>query len=129
MSRLTTLKKIAIKADGSDFTVLKQLALTVMDAKEIFNDHGATALLTPDGTLLELYTSYACFPEYLFSAGNVVISYKVEDLNTAIDMAAKAGAEILTKIITVGSVMCYCHLKLPGGTIIGLYQENLNESL
>lgn len=123
MNRLTTSKKIAIKADGDDFIALKKLAVSVWGATEIFDEYGMSALLTTDGTLLELYTSYSCFPDYFFKDANFVITYKVKDISTALHQAQSIGIEALTPIIPVGDVMQYCHLKLPGGMVIGLYQE------
>ncbi len=123
MTRLTTSKKIAIKADGDDFFALKKLAVSLWGATEIFDECGMSALLTNDGTLLELYTSYSCFPEYFFKDNNCVITYKVPDIQLALKEAQSIGLEALTAIIPVGGVMQYCHLKLPGGMVIGLYQE------
>jgi len=123
MNRLTTSKKIAIKADGDDFNTLKKLAVSLWGATEIFDECGMSALLTNDGTLLELYTSYSCFPEYFFKDGNFVITYKVKDIQLALHQAESLGIEALTAIIPVGNVMSYCHLKLPGGMVIGLYHE------
>ena len=123
MSRLTTSKKIAIKADGDDFTTLKSLATSLWGATEIFDEFGMSALLTNDGTLLELYTSHSCFPEYFFKDSNCVITYKVPDIKRAFAKLKSMGIETLTDIIPVGEVMYYCHLKLPSGMIVGLYQE------
>ncbi|WP_431241440.1 VOC family protein [Flavobacterium sp. P21] len=121
--QINDFKKVAIKADGNDFNILKKLAVSLCGATEIYDECGLSALLTEDGTLLELYTSYSCFPEYFFKDSNIVITYKVKDIQLALNQAQSLGVKILTEIIPVGDVMRYCHLQLPDGMVIGLYQE------
>ena len=114
--------KIAIRTAGEDFFRLKQLAVSLGGAEEKLEEFGVAALLMKDGTLLELYAAYSSYPEYLFKSSNIVISFKVENLKKALSFALKNGLKDLTGIVKVCSTLQYCHLELPGGTVIGLYQ-------
>jgi hypothetical protein len=113
--------KIAVRTASKDFSRLKQLAVSLGGAEEKLEESGVAALVMKDGTLLELYAAYASYPEYLFKNSNVVISFQVENLQKALSTALEHGLKDLTGIVTVCSTLQYCHLELPGGTVIGLY--------
>lgn len=125
MNKFKSNKKISIRAEGEDFGKLKQLALSLWGAQEVLEEPGVSALITNDGTLWELYSAYACYPEYLFNNSNVVISFRVADIEQALHLSISEGLKDLTGIIRVCSTLCYCHLQLASGTVIGLYQEGV----
>jgi hypothetical protein len=78
----------------------------------------------PDGSLLGLYIPGA-YPSYLFEHSSVVASFPVADLKLAVEQARAAELHVVAAPEEVCSGLQYCNLRLPGGLVIGLYQEGL----
>lgn len=125
----TSHHKIAVCTESSQYEALRQLAVAVLGAREVVAECGMSALQLGDGTLLELYSSYASYPAYLFQNGSVVVSFKVADLQDALRRAGERGFKALTPIVSVEGSLTYCHLELASGAVVGFYQEDVNPEL
>jgi hypothetical protein len=90
--------KIAFLADGENISHLRDLAINVLGAEEIYTEPGLFALRLNDGNVLELYGTGACYPGYLFRQSKVVVSFQVNDLEAATRKAEKAGFRLLSGI-------------------------------
>jgi hypothetical protein len=60
---------------------------------------------------------------YLFAHSPVTASFPVSDLKLAVEQAQVAGLRVVAAPEEVCSDLRYCHLQLPGGLIIALYQQ------
>jgi predicted enzyme related to lactoylglutathione lyase len=124
MDKIAVLKKISFKADREDFDRIKLVALSLLDAKIVYKEPGLCVFQLDAGITLEIYGIGASYPDYLFKNSNVSVSFKVDNLNTALLKLKDEGIQILTGIVKVCPSLFYCHIRLQNGTVIGLYQEN-----
>jgi hypothetical protein len=115
--------KLALHGSLSDLDCLQAFVTTALGARRVHEEPGLAACQLPNGSLLELYGPGACYPPHLFEHSSVVASFPVTDLMLAVAQAQAAGLRIVAAPEEVCAGLRYCHLQLPGGLIIGLYQQ------
>jgi hypothetical protein len=115
--------KLAFHVSRPDLHCLQTFVLAALGAEDVHQEPGLAACQLPDGSLLELYGPGACYPTYLFQHGAVVASFPVADLALAVEQAQAAGLQVVGGPEEVCSGLVYCHLQLPSGLVVGLYQE------
>lgn len=118
------LKKISIKAGTTDGDILKTIIESQPGAKKALIEPGLSAYLMNDGTTLEVYGAGSYYPEYLFAHGNVVVSFKTENLNETVRLLEQKGVTLLGNIETVCTSYRYCHMRTRQETVIGLYEQS-----
>jgi hypothetical protein len=123
MKKFKAISRISIKTGTADGDLFKILMSDGFKLKRITVDPGLSVYSMSDGTIMELYSPGACYPEYLFKNTNVVIGFKVEDLGDMVSLMQSSGAKLLGDIETVCNALIYCHLLLSDETVIGLYQN------
>jgi hypothetical protein len=124
MKNLNGTKKIAIKVSNKDNGILNILVSNISGTKKMLIAPGLTAYLLPDGTSMEFYGTGAVYPDYLFAASDVVMSFKVEKLDETLAELTKAGALVLGDVQRVCSSYRYCHLRLNEQSVFGIYEES-----
>ena len=115
--------KLAILGSRPDLDSLQAFVTTALGAQRVHEEPGLAACQLPNGSLLEFYGPGACHPPHLFAQSPVVVSFPVADLKRAVVQAQVAGLQVVTVPEEVCSGLQYCHVQLPGGLVIGLYQE------
>jgi hypothetical protein len=117
-------KRIAIKVNSQDSGIYNILVGQISGSRKMLIEPGLTACLLPDGTAVELYGTGAVHPEYLFAGSDIVLSYKVENLDEALLELTAAGARLLGDVETVCSSYKYCHIQFNENSVFGIYEEN-----
>jgi|GEM_PF-2202177 len=120
---LSTPQKLAFHGSRPDLDCLQAFVTTALGAERVHEEPGLAACQLPNGSLLELYGPGACYPPHLFEHSAIVASFPVADLQRAVAQARAAGLHVVAMPEEVCSGLRYCHLQLPGGLVIGLYQE------
>jgi hypothetical protein len=115
--------KLAFHGSRADFDCLQAFVTMALGAREVHEEPGLAACQLPNGSLLELYGPGACYPPYLFANSPVTASFPVIDLKLAVEQAQVAGLRVVAAPEEVCSDLRYCHLQLPGGLIIALYEQ------
>ena len=115
--------KLAFHISRSDFDCFQLFATAALGARGVHEEPGLAACQLPDGSLLELYGPGACYPSHLFQHGPVMVSFPVANLALAVEQAQVAGLCLVGGPEEVCSGLAYCYLQLPGGLVIGLYQQ------
>jgi predicted enzyme related to lactoylglutathione lyase len=115
--------KLAFHVSRPDLDCLQAFATTALGAQGVHKEPDLAACQLPNGSLLELYGPGACYPPHLFEHSPLVASFPVADLKLAVEQAQAAGLHVVVGPEEVCSGLRYCHLQLPGGLVIGLYQE------
>lgn len=116
-------KKIAVKAGSADSEMFREIFGQDTGTRKILTEPGLCAYLLSDGTTVELYGPGFTLPDYLFSKGNMVVSYRVQHLDRLLESLCQKGAALLGQIETVCTAYRYCHILTPGQTVIGLYEQ------
>lgn len=122
MKRHLGIKTILLKVTPATLPGLRSLAEQFLRGKQILADPGLTVYQLPDGTVIELYGPGASYPPYLFSHGDVVIGYRVHDLEQAVAALLQRGATLLSDVVHICAQNCYCFVLLDDAQVIGLYQ-------
>ena len=117
-------KKVSINATTSGVSSFKTLVKDILHGREMLIEPGLSIYILPDGTIFEFYGLGSHFPDYLFSHTEVVNSYGVPDLLSALEQLEKSGAKLLGEVVHVSDYCCYCHLSLDDGSVMGLFQYN-----
>ena len=115
---------LAFHISQPDLNCLQTFAMTALGAQRVHEEPGLAACQLPNGSLLELYGPGACHPPHLFEHSPLVASFPVADLKLAVAQAQAAGLHVVAAPEEVCAGLRYSHLQLPGGLVIGLYQES-----
>jgi hypothetical protein len=115
--------KLAVQISSHDLVCFQLFATTALGARGVYEEPGLSACQLPDGSLLELYGPGACYPPHFFQHSAVVASFPVANLAQAVGQARAAGLHVVNEPVEVCSGLLYCHVQLPGGLVVGLYQE------
>src|SRR5258705_6994563 len=118
------IKKVSINATNSGISSFKTLVKDILHGREMLVEPGLSVFTLPDGTIFEFYGVGSHFPDYLFSHSGVVNSYKVPDLHSALNQLENKGAVLLGQVVHFSPAVCYCHIRLEDGSVIGLFQYN-----
>jgi predicted enzyme related to lactoylglutathione lyase len=122
MRTISGIKKISVKAGTADSEIYKELITQDAGAKRVHVEPGLTAYLMSDGSTVEIYgCGFAC-PDYLFTHGNMVTSFKVEDLDRTLALLLSKGGKLLGEVEAACSSYRYCHILTPEKTVIGIYE-------
>ena len=122
MKNSAGLKKVSVKATNPNVSSFKTLVKDILHGREMLVEPGLSVFTLPDGTIFEFYGIGSHFPDYLFSHSEVVNSYQVPDLHSALEQLEKQGATLLGKVVHMAPSCCYCHISLEDGSVIGLFQ-------
>ncbi|BAV06914.1 hypothetical protein FLA_2934 [Filimonas lacunae] len=93
-----------------------------MAAKKVLVDPGLTVYQLPDGCTVELYCAGSCYPPYLFAHGDVVIGYRVHNLQQSMEELTASGGRMLGEVVDLSADNCYCFMEMNEGGVVGLYQ-------
>ena len=85
MKNSAGLKKVSVNATNPGVSALKILVKDILHGRERLVEPGLSVFTLPDGTIFELYGIGSHFPNYLFSHSEVVNSYQVGDLHSALE--------------------------------------------
>ena len=124
MKRNIIPKKLSFNNAGAADALLQSLMTDVLQAKKILKEPGLELFQMQDGTVVEVYGMGSFPPQKMFDKGNVVLSFRVNDLSESVKCLVEKGAELLDEINNPCATYAYCHVKLKEDLIIGLYQEN-----
>lgn len=125
MKNFNGLKKISIKAGTTDEDIFNELLKKKsLVAKQMVIEPGLSVYLLNDGTTIEIFSVGSYYPDYLFSNGNVVVSFQVENIEVMINTLSAKGASLIGNIETFCPSYKYCHLVTNEKTILGLYEQN-----
>jgi hypothetical protein len=122
MKNYNGIKKIAVKAGTNDGEIYKTLLEKSTSTKKALIEPGLSAYLMDDGTTVEIYGSGFSYPDYLFSNGNTVVSFKVDDIENIVRTLVQKGATLLGNIEHVCTSYKFCHLLTKDNTVMGLYE-------
>jgi hypothetical protein len=123
MKKSKTLSRISVKTCTAEGDVFKILLTEGLKLKRILVEPGLTVYSLGDGTIIELYGPGSCYPDYLFKNSNVVIGFKVDNLDEVLVLMQNSGAILLGKTEMICNALIYCHMLLSNETVIGLYQD------
>ncbi|QEM11730.1 hypothetical protein [Mucilaginibacter rubeus] len=124
MKNFAFAKKIAVKSGTGDADIFRALLEQDPGTRKVLVEPSLSAYVMGDGTTVELYGTGFTFPEYLFAHGNVVVSYRVPDIDTMLQELLPKGAELLGQVETICSSYRYCHVLTPEKTVIGIYEKS-----
>ena len=116
------LKKISIHTSSTEAGSLKALVKDVLHGQETLIAPGLSIFTSPDGTIFEFYGVGSHYPDYLFSHSEIVNSYQVPDIHSALEKLERQGATLLGKVVSMSASCYYCHMRLEDGNVIGLLQ-------
>ena len=122
MKNISGNKKISVKAGTADGELFKDLIEQDGGVKKLLVAPGITAYLMGDGSIIEIYGAGFCYPAYLFSHGNIVVSFKVKNVESTAATLMEKGASLLGEIESVSTSYRYCHLLTQENTVIGIYE-------
>jgi hypothetical protein len=121
---LSPICKLAFQVSRPELDRSQTFATTALAARPVYQEPGLAACQLPDGSLLELYSLGASCPAYLFAPSAVVASFRVPDLALAQVQAQAADLRLVGGPEQVCPGLCYAHLQLAEGILIGLYQQD-----
>lgn len=122
MKRHLGIKTLLIKVSDDQHASLTLLLETFVETKKILVAPGLTVHQLPDGSTIELYGPGASYPAWLFMHGNVVIGYKVSNIQETIAILTPQGYKLLGEVVSICDDNCFCFMELDKKLIIGLYQ-------
>ena len=112
----------AIVQQPEEFAATKALLTGTFGATPAVDAPGFVMIAFPDGTMLELYAPQAV-PEYGFNDG-IAIGFRVDDVETASQELAAAGAELLGEITRMHDInYAYRHFRGPDGRVYGINES------
>lgn len=120
-------KKVSINATDASSSCFRTLVKDILQGREMVVEPGLSVFTLPDGTIFEFYSTGSHFPDYLFSHSEVVNSFKVNDLRSALNQLVNKGAVLLGQVVHLSAAVCYCHIRLEDGSVLGLFQNNDEE--
>ncbi|SDI82419.1 hypothetical protein ACRQ5D_22150 [Mucilaginibacter sp. P25] len=123
MKKIEGLRKIAIRLNGTTSKAYEMLAENVIGSKKILAAPGLTVYVLVDGTIMELYGPGADFPAYLFADSDVVVSYRVSNLDEALVELTRSGAEVVAVMDCDQGSFRFCHIRITGQSLFGIYEE------
>lgn len=118
------IKTILIKTSHERDLSLHVVLENMLMAKKILVEPGLAVYQLPDNITIELYSTGACYPSYLFAHGDMVIGYRVADLKLAVDQLLEQGQKLLGDVVSICTSNCYCFMLINGSQVIGLYQSS-----
>lgn len=124
MKKNKTSTRISFNRNSASGPLIEQLAVKVLGAEKLLEDPDVTVFQIPDGTILESYGMSSFSPQKALGGSGAVPSFRVDNIDTAVNHMVAAGATALDGIIRTCDAFAYCHLMLGGGQVVGLYQQD-----
>ena len=126
MRKHKMLRKIAIRSDGDLLiTVLMQTGV-ISPGTQLLKEPGLNVFAPDIDTILEIYTPGGAYPKFLFEKNNVVISYRVDDLQSVVNTLLLKGIAVPDGIQQPELNYCYCYAVLMDGQVIGFHQKTVD---
>ncbi|WPU96903.1 hypothetical protein SNE25_15385 [Mucilaginibacter sabulilitoris] len=97
------------------------LLRSLFGGAEVYTEPGSCAYQIAPGIVLQLCNAGVQPPAYLTEAPQPVISWRVEDLDSAVSTALDLGAVVLERQTDACTGFAVCHLKLPDLSVIGFF--------
>jgi len=88
---------------------------------QVFSEPGTRVLKAAPGVMLQLCGYGAQAPDYLASAPQPVIAFKVADLEHAIELAEAQGAKMIERTTDPCTGFSFCYLQLADGSMTGCF--------
>lgn len=112
----------AIVQQPEQFEATKALLTGTFGVTPAVDVPGFVMIPFPDGTMLELYAPQAV-PAYGYNDG-IAIGFRVDDVETASQELAAAGAELLGEITRMSDInYAYRHFRGPDGRVYGINES------
>ena len=124
MKKPIGLNKISVRVARGDRGIEALLGEVAGDVKTMVVDPGLSAFVFGDNTVLEAYESGAVHPDYLFEGGDVVLTFNVKDLQSAMAALQKEEAILLGSVERWGN-NAFCHMRLKSGITVGLHENGM----
>jgi hypothetical protein len=122
MKHVEGLRKVSINATGPEVGSFKTLVKDILHGEELLIAPGLSIFTSPGGTIFEFYGVGSHYPDYLFSHSEIVNSFQVPDIHSALNKLEKQGATLLGEVVHMSESCYYCHIRLEDGCVIGLFQ-------
>ena len=123
MKKPIGLNKISVSVARGDRGLEALLREVAGDVKSRIVDPGLSAFVFEDNAVLETYESGAVHPDYLFEEGNVVLTFNVNDLQSAMLALQKEEAILLGSVERWGD-NAFCYMRLRSGITVGLHENS-----
>lgn len=111
---------VMLCCDGDD-RLPENLLSVIPNAEQVYLEPGLKVLRLAPGVLIQFYQARTCLPAHIANSGGPLVSFRVDDLNEAVNLFTTSGAEVLMQCADDRTGFSFCHLKLPNGTVIGLF--------
>jgi hypothetical protein len=108
---------------GADGCPLKALLKSLPDMTEVYAEPGLTVLRVAPGVLLELHSTGSCMPAHGRGESTVLLSLRVGDLKSTVDLLTSKGATVLLAADAEKDGLCLSHVQLADGHVLGLFEE------
>jgi hypothetical protein len=118
---------IALTA-GAEGCPIRALIKTLPGTTEVYTEPGLRVLRIAPGVFLELYSTGSCMPAHVNEKDSVLLSFRVGDLKSAVDLLTSKGATVLFSAGADESCIRFCHIQLAGGQVFGFFEENTDPS-
>lgn len=122
MKKPIGLNKISVSVARGDRGIEALLGVVAGDVRSMVADPGLSAFVFEDNAVLETYESGAVQPDYLFEGNNVVLTFNVKDLQSAMAALQKEEAILLGSVERWGN-NTFCHMRLRSGITVGLHED------
>ncbi|HEY4289875.1 MAG TPA: hypothetical protein VGN00_22395 [Puia sp.] len=116
-------RKIAVRSGCEHLVLFLKDQGILSEEMEILRQPGHSAWNMGDGTILELYTPGE-HPDYLFEKNDIVLSFKVQDLDATVRDLVRKGVAIPGGIQNILPSYACCYARFSNGMVIGFYEEN-----
>jgi hypothetical protein len=117
-----TVLTIAMTA-GAEGCPLQTLLKTLPETAEVYTEPGLTVLRVAPGVLLELHGMGSCTPAHFNEEHPVLLSFRVLDLKSTVDLLISKGATVLFSTEAEEDCLCLCHVQLAGGQVLGFFED------
>ncbi|MBT1707309.1 hypothetical protein KK062_03705 [Fulvivirgaceae bacterium PWU5] len=119
-----TVLTIAMTA-GAEGCPLQALLKTLPETAAVYTEPGLTVLRVAPGVLLELHGMGSCIPAHFNEQRPVLLSFRVGDLKSTVDLLISKGATVLLSAAAEEGCMCMSHVQLANGQIFGFFEEKV----
>jgi hypothetical protein len=116
-----TVLTIAMAA-GAEGCPVQALLKTLPETAEVYTEPGLTVLRVAPGVLLELHGMGSCTPAHFNEKHPVLLSFRVGDLKSTVDLLISKGATVLFSAEAEEDGLCLCHVQLAGGQVFGFFE-------
>lgn len=114
------IRSIAMKVSAAELDHKRAQVLAVLGGREVHAEPGLAVLEMQDGTWLELYGPGSSYPDFLFEDSEIVVNYRVSNMDRALESAGRTGLQIISGLQRRNSCSAYCYVRDNKGTIFGL---------